>query len=696
MIANKLVGALLESSKGVDEYYKLNLDPELFKGPELALFELVHKHVQSYGVLPSRDTVNKNSGVDIPEGLPEPPAYYRDKMLARHVHLSVKDAIIQAGTLLNIKKAPFEALECIKNAALDIYLHKHKSRVVNYSSEGFEVITNEIRQKLLHGDEHGLCFGWPTLDKLSGGLAGGDVISFVGRPACVSGSMQLYVSRKGKGAGRYYTLEELYRGMAGSLARPGKGAKKWDLTIPTRIQSLMPDGMTGLNIVEEVISCGIKTTYTVTTDQQKSIRATGEHRFCTEHGYVPLKDLQVGDRIVCKAPKGRRRSTKARRSYRKEITGFFPYSQYASRTADGVETHYVQEYRAAYDAKVNAVALDKFLIEIATNPDNGYVFSDRSEQVQHVDGDMRNNAPENLVVLSNAEHAQIHVEDTRAPARVKLSRVHTEAIVSIEYFGDEATYDLVCADPHNNFVANGFVTHNSGKTYNMIYGALHTWKTGKTPLFVSMEMKPLPIIQRVAAIDTTTAITEIRQGTMSTAKGKAMQGKLQANKDKHPFWIIDGSLASKMGDLVMYATQFSPDVVFIDGAYLIQADNPKMPRWERVTSNAERIKSDIAEALNIPVVISYQFNRDSVKGKNDPALHNIAYTDAIGQLSSLVLGLLEEDTVETLVRRRVSILKGRNGEIGEFFIRWIFDAPGPDYMDFSEIVEEDYSQLEYI
>ena len=45
-----------------------------------------------------------------------------------------------------------------------------------------------------------------------------------------------------------------------------------------------------------------------------------------------------------------------------------------------------------------------------------------------------------------------------------------------------------------------------------------------------------------------------------------------------------------------------------------------------------------------------------------------------------MLGLFEEENVETLKQRRVKILKGRNGETGEFHDHWDFDV-----MDFSEV-----------
>jgi hypothetical protein len=38
-------------------------------------------------------------------------------------------------------------------------------------------------------------------------------------------------------------------------------------------------------------------------------------------------------------------------------------------------------------------------------------------------------------------------------------------VVSVEYVGKEMTYDIKCKAPHHNFVANGIVVHNCGKTY---------------------------------------------------------------------------------------------------------------------------------------------------------------------------------------------------------------------------------------
>lgn len=46
------------------------------------------------------------------------------------------------------------------------------------------------------------------------------------------------------------------------------------------------------------------------------------------------------------------------------------------------------------------------------------------------------------------------------------------AITRIESKGMEQTYDISMKDPHNNFIANGFVVHNSGKTPAGIFSSL--------------------------------------------------------------------------------------------------------------------------------------------------------------------------------------------------------------------------------
>lgn len=241
-----------------------------------------------------------------------------------------------------------------------------------------------------------------------------------------------------------------------------------------------------------------------------------------------------------------------------------------------------------------------------------------------------------------------------------------------------------------------------GKTYMMLYGAINAWKDGKVPLFVSMEMKTILITQRLAALTTKTSATELKMAMVADKKYRRMLKQLYAMKTKNDFWVADGALSATTNDLLILCQQLKPDVLFIDGAYLLQHENLRLSKWDKVSTNAEAIKSQIAEALDIPVVVSYQLNRETTKRKiSDVGVENIAYSDSIGQLSSVVLGLFEEESIETKLQRKVRILKGRNGESGEFTINWRFGGMGQhlegdkdthNVMNFDEIVDQ-YTKL---
>lgn len=225
----------------------------------------------------------------------------------------------------------------------------------------------------------------------------------------------------------------------------------------------------------------------------------------------------------------------------------------------------------------------------------------------------------------------------------------------------------------------------SGKTFMSLYNSHHSWLTGGVPLVVSMEMTNVAIGQRLAAMNTAKPLTQIIKGMMSTKGYIKMQSLLAKNKElDRPYWLVDGNLTATVDDIVMLARQLKPSSVFVDGAYLLRNGNSRLSRWDKLTENAEAIKQRISTDLNLPVVCSYQFSREATKKKKKEGekagLEDIYGSDAIGQLSSVVLGLFEGESIETEKRRKIDIIKGRNGESGEFLINWNFNQ-----MDFSEI-----------
>lgn len=235
-----------------------------------------------------------------------------------------------------------------------------------------------------------------------------------------------------------------------------------------------------------------------------------------------------------------------------------------------------------------------------------------------------------------------------------------------------------------------------GKTFQLLYTGHNAWYNQKVPvLLISMEMIPLLILQRLTAMHGGVSLTALKKAEMSSESATKLGVKM-TNLGSHevPYYIVNGNLTATVEDIWQLCKQLKPGLLLVDGAYLVRTKDARMGKFERIGHVAESLKSMIATELDIPVIATYQFNRDAKKKtKKDekPGLEDIYGSDVIGQVSSIVLGLLEDDGVETIERRRVDILKGRSGETGFFYSKWDFVT-----MDFSEWDEEKLEGLQFL
>jgi len=81
--------------------------------------------------------------------------------------------------------------------------------------------------------------------------------------------------------------------------------------------------------------------------------------------------------------------------------------------------------------------------------------SERRIERHHINNDIYNNDPENILILCSICH-----KAAESPYR-KIRRVIADQIISIEPDGFDDTFDLAMEGPYHNFIADGFVVHNS-------------------------------------------------------------------------------------------------------------------------------------------------------------------------------------------------------------------------------------------
>jgi len=439
---------------------------------------------------------------------------------------------------------------------------KHKARIEGF----FRVIEDELRQRSIYrgkavtGAEHPGFFDerlvdprkvvynddvieqlnanvWSVIDHADqmrlNGIPLKRAFLLEGSWGCISGDAGVTVNRGGKGFS--VRIEDLVRRLNGEDAR-----YSWDPDIPTFVQREV-NGVVRLARLERAWCSGVKQTFKVTTDTGREIRATDEHPFLTERGWLRLDELKVGDEVHVRGEqKGDGRTVKP--LYERATAPHHPYRD----AQDLVPVH-----RMVTEAEASGVSYEEFLAKVRSGDTAGMQFLDTSVwAVHHKDTDSHNNDPGNLQVMTHREHHQLHAK--MSTANNVLCKVATERVVSVESYGEEMTYDLsVEGDPHN-FIAEGFVVHNTGKTLAGALTAQHATAAGWTFILVRPEDNPLMALRTAQLYSPAVVWVEDVDNVANKNKNRAQIGAVLDAMD---------NIAGKNTEVMVGFTTNYPDLI---------------------------------------------------------------------------------------------------------------------------------------
>ncbi len=140
--------------------------------------------------------------------------------------------------------------------------------------------------------------------------------------------------------------------------------------------------------------------------------------------------------------------------------------------------------------------------------------------------------------------------------------------------------------------------------------------------------------------------------------------------------------ATGISSVVSVIEREKPDLVLIDGAYLMEDEQGAKDDWLRVTHITRDIKKT-AKNWHIPILINTQADKNTSK-KTGPELDSIMYTQSIGQDSDNVLALYRDEIMYNDREMGIKVLKQREGVLGKVIINWNFNI-----MNFSSIYSDD-------
>ena len=232
--------------------------------------------------------------------------------------------------------------------------------------------------------------------------------------------------------------EHWHYGVLDSLGRRRKLPNIFGATVMSYDEET---GARAASKVEDICQSGVKPVYRMTTALGKSVKATLDHKFLTTAGWKVLGDIAPGDQVMAHyrgyKEDGDRRAVPA--FLRDAINNWTSMQREEIFNRDGHRCGECGKTKEAIelvcDHRVPVVAD----LELALSKSNLRPLC--------LDCDVTKSSSENA-------YRTLVSKDDRMFAR-------GDEVVSIEFAGEEMTYDIQLEGPHHNFFGNGIVTHNS-------------------------------------------------------------------------------------------------------------------------------------------------------------------------------------------------------------------------------------------
>jgi len=211
----------------------------------------------------------------------------------------------------------------------------------------------------------------------------------------------------------------------------------------------------------------------------------------------------------------------------------------------------------------------------------------------------------------------------------------------------------------------------TGKSQIALKMAINVHEQGKVPMFQSFEMNNKEQQQRHDSIRANISHTRLRRGKLHTAEDTRYKDMLQRMGGMQSFNLIDAVGGLTVSALSAKIQQTNPDVVFVDGVYLMLDEISGEMNTPQAITNITRSLKRLAQRIDKPVVITTQTLLWKMRGGKVTA-DSIGYSSSFFQDSDVILGLEPVEDDEEV--RKLRVVASRNCPPTETSITWLWEV----------------------
>jgi len=209
---------------------------------------------------------------------------------------------------------------------------------------------------------------------------------------------------------------------------------------------------------------------------------------------------------------------------------------------------------------------------------------------------------------------------------------------------------------------------------------------GKRPLFVSFEMSIEEQEARYDSLISRVPYTRILSGDLDKKDMVKIRTALSIRKNMHPFvFSEDTSSLTTISALASKVREYSPDVLFVDGVYLMDDEEGEAKGSPQALTNITRGLKRMAQRFDIPIVATTQVLSWKLQNRKTRAVtaDAIGYTSSFAQDADLILGVERNPDLDDQAIIRVVL--ARTAPTGEVHVKWDWTT-----MEFEEVFNDGF------
>ena len=223
----------------------------------------------------------------------------------------------------------------------------------------------------------------------------------------------------------------------------------------------------------------------------------------------------------------------------------------------------------------------------------------------------------------------------------------------------------------------------TGKSTLALQIAINAHLANKVPMFISFEMSNAEQKSRYYAMRARISHQRLMTGSLTDEEEQRyyrIVNSIQDMRDK--FWFVDSSGGLTVSAVASKIQSKNPDIVFIDGTYLMTDEQTGESNTPQSITNITRSLKRLAMKIKKPIVISTQALTWKMRSGQVTA-DSIGYSSSFHQDADVIFGLQRvADDVDDM--RTLKVVASRNSGLMDVTLMWDWNTGA-----FREMAEED-------